>query len=459
MNKSHIATLIENHRTFFASGTTRDISFRIEQLKTLRRMIKDNEQAFFRALRQDLGRNDFESYGGDTEITVNLIDYVLKNIRSWVKPRRVRTSLVYFSAKSFVIPEPLGTTLIIGPWNFPVQLMLSPLTGAIAAGNCAVLKPSHASAATSSLLVKLIRAYFDSRFISCVEGDRESARILLEEQFDHIFFTGGPAAGKVVMAAAAKHLTPVTLELGGKNPCIVDADTDLDITARRITWGKFYNNGQSCVAVDYLLVDKRIKHELLNRIVKNVHDWYGPDPAKSTNYGRIINETHFDRVYRLMGKGTIICGGQGDRASRYIAPTVIDGITGSEPIMEDEIFGPLLPVIEYETLDQAISSVNSRPKPLALYFFSRSRAMQERVLRETSSGGGCINDTVIHETADRLPFGGVGMSGMGKYHGKATFDTFSHERAFMRSGFILAADALLRYPPYQDHLKWLRKIY
>jgi aldehyde dehydrogenase (NAD+) len=457
MDRSHIAVLIENQRTFFASGRTRDVSFRIEQLKTLRKMIKENEPELFRALRQDLGRNDFESYGGDTEITVNLIEYVLKHIRSWTKPRRVSTALVYFPARSFVMPEPLGTTLIIGPWNFPVQLMLSPLTGAIAAGNCAVLKPSHAAVATSSLLVKLISAYFDSSFISCVEGDRESARMLLEERFDHIFFTGGPSAGKVVMAAAAKHLTPVTLELGGKNPCIVDADTDLDITARRVSWGKFYNNGQSCVAVDYLLADKRIKQELLNRIVKNVGDWYGPDPAKSPNYGRIINETHFDRLLRLLGKGTVICGGRGDRASRYIAPTVIDGITGSEPIMEDEIFGPLLPVIEYDTLDQAISFVNSRPKPLALYIFSRDRATQKRVLHETSSGGGCINDTVVHETTDRLPFGGVGTSGMGKYHGKATFDTFSHERAFMKNGFLL--DVFLRYPPYKDHLKWLRKLF
>ncbi len=457
MDKSSLTNLIENHRAFFASGKTRDVSFRIEQLKTLRRMIKENEQEFFRALKQDLGRNDFESYGGDTEITVNLIDFVLRNIRSWVKPRRVRTALVYFPARSFVIPEPLGTTLIIGPWNFPVQLILSPLTGAIAAGNCAVLKPSHASAATSDLLVKLVRSYFNSRFISCVEGDRASASMLLEERFDHIFFTGGPSAGKVVMTAAAKHLTPVTLELGGKNPCIVDADTDLDVTARRVTWGKFYNNGQSCVAVDYLLVDKKIKHELLKRIVRQLHDWYGPDPAKSPSYGRIINEAHFGRLSRLMDRGTIITGGERDRASRYIAPTVIDGITGSEPIMVDEVFGPLLPVMEYEALDQAIAFVNSRPKPLALYIFSRNRTTQERVLRETASGGGCINDTVIHETTDCLPFGGVGMSGMGKYHGKATFDTFSHERAFMRNGFLF--DVFLRYPPYKDHLKWLRKIF
>lgn len=457
MDRLQITELLNNHRAFFASGKTKDPAFRIEQLKVLRKAIIDNEQAIFAALKQDLHRHDFESYGGDTAIVINVIDYTLRHLKAWVKPKRVRTPLLYFPSKSRLIHEPYGTALIIGPWNFPMQLMLAPLAGALAAGNCVLLKPSPVAPHTSRLLTKMISTHFEPAYVSCVEGDRDTAQLLLEERFDCIFFTGGQAAGRSVMAAAAKHLTPVMLELGGKNPCIVDADTRLDYTARRIAWGKFWNAGQSCVAVDYLLVQKSVKQELLDRLVKCVRDWYGPDPSRSPDYCRIVNEMHFDRLSRLLGQGTIVAGGQTDRASRYLAPTIIDGLTGAEPIMEDEIFGPLLPIIEYEDTAQAIAMVNARPKPLALYFFSRNRKLQERVLRETSSGGGCINDTVIHETSAYLPFGGVGASGMGKYHGKAGFDAFSHERGIITSGFLF--DIPFRYPPYKDHLKWVRKIF
>jgi aldehyde dehydrogenase (NAD+) len=357
---------------------------------------------------------------------------------------------------SSVVREPYGVALIIGPWNFPFQLTFSPLVGAMAAGNCALLKPPIATPHSSRVIAKIIGDHFEPAYISVVEGGAETGQMLLEEKFDYIFFTGGPATGRLVMQAAAKHLTPVTLELGGKNPCIVDVDTHLDYTARRIVWGKFFNAGQSCVAIDYLLVDKAIKKQLLDRIVTYIPEFYGADPSLSTDYARIVDETHFDRLSRLLGQGKIIIGGQADRASRYIAPTVIDGITGHEPIMEDEIFGPLLPVIGYDDLTEAIAMINARPKPLALYFFSQDKEKQTRVLSETSSGGGCINDTVIHETTG-LPFGGVGESGMGTYHGKASFDTFSHERSIIKSGFLL--DIKLRYPPYKDHLKWLRKIF
>lgn len=457
MERSEILRLLHGHRSYFASGATKDLSFRREQLLILKKALQDCEHALFHALKADLGKPAFEAYGGETAIVVGEIDHALKHLRCWAKPRRVRTPLSYFPATCFIHPEPFGVALIIGPWNFPVQLMLTPLVAALAAGNCALLKPSISTPHTSHLIAKLVQEHFDPACVSVVEGGAETAQALLAEKFDHIFFTGGVATGRLVMAAAAKHLTPVTLELGGKNPCIVDAGTDLDITARRIAWGKFFNAGQSCVAVDYLLVDRRVKQELLSRVIACIEAFYGEDPSRSPDLARIVSEQHFDRLLALLGQGEVLIGGGSDRASRYIAPTIIDGITGNEPIMEDEIFGPLLPVITYDDLSEAIDFVNARPKPLALYFFSRDRARQEKVLRETSSGGGCINDTVIQETVTRLPFGGVGDSGMGKYHGKAGFDTFSHDRSIVRNSFLI--DIFLRYPPYRDHLKWLKRLF
>ena len=457
MDRTAIRQLLHDHRSCFASGVTKDLSFRREQLRVLKKALLACERPLFDALKEDLGKPAFEAYGGETAIVVSEIDHAVRRLRTWSRPKRVRTPLSYFPATCAIHPEPFGVALIIGPFNFPVQLMLSPLVGAIAAGNCAVLKPADSTPRTSAILAKLVRENFDPAYVSLIEGGAETAQALLAERFDHIFFTGGPATGKLVMAAAARHLTPVTLELGGKNPCIVDADTHLDIAARRIVWGKFFNAGQSCVAVDYLLVDRRVKHELLSRIIACLEVFYGKDPSRSPDFARIVNEAHFDRLLALLGQGDVLTGGASDRASRYIAPTVIDDIIGNEPIMEDEIFGPLLPVITYDDLSGAIDFVNVRPKPLALYVFSRDKARQERVLRETSSGGGCINDTVIHETVTGLPFGGVGDSGMGKYHGKASFDTFSHDRSIVRNNFLL--DIFLRYPPYRDHLKWLKRLF
>ena len=457
MTATSIKKLLHDHRFYFATGITKGLSFRLEQLRVLRKAVTDNEAAIFHTLKEDLGKPAFEAYGGESAIVLHEIDEALRHLRCWSKPRRVRTPLAYFPAGSFIYPVPFGVALIIGPWNFPVQLMLAPLVGAMAAGNCAVLKPSPAAPRTSHIITKLIAENFDPAYVSVVEGGAETAQALLHERFDHIFFTGGVATGRLVMAAAAKFLTPVTLELGGKNPCIVDADVHLDIAARRIVFGKFFNAGQSCVAVDYVLVDRRIKRELLSRILKQVVEFYGEDASRSPDFCRIVNEQHFDRLLRLLHAGDIVIGGKSDRAGRYIAPTVIDGITGSEPIMEDEIFGPLLPVIVYDDLSEAIAFVNSRPKPLAFYFFSRDKARQERVLAGTSSGGGCINDTVVHFTVTGLPFGGVGDSGMGKYHGKASFETFTHDRSIIRNNFLV--DVFLRYPPYKDHLRWLRKLF
>jgi len=456
MDKPQLIRLVDNHRAYFAEGKTRDLSFRIGKLRILRKAIIENEQAIFDTLKADLNRPAFEAYGGDTAIVVNEIDHAMKHLAGWTKPKKVRTPLAYFPSKSYTLSEPYGVTLIIGPWNFPVQLMLTPLVGAIAAGNCALLKPSIAAARTSRLLTNIIGEIFDPAFVSIVEGGAETARMLLDERFDHIFFTGGLAVGRLVMIAAAKNLTPVTLELGGKNPCIVDANSHLDYTARRIVWGKYFNAGQSCVAVDYLLVQKRVKHALLDKLVNCIHQFYGSDPSQSPDFCRIIDNAHFTRLEGLLGSGSIVTGGRADRASRYIAPTIIDGIFGHEPIMQEEIFGPLLPVIEYDDISQAISFVNGMPKPLALYFFSRDKGLQDRVLRETAAGGGCINDTVIQETTF-LPFGGTGPSGIGKYHGKASFDAFSNEKSIIKSGFLF--DFPLRYPPYKNHLKWLRKIF
>ncbi len=449
--------LVAGQRSFFASGLTRDLAFRREQLRLLRKAVAGSEDLLFQALKQDLGKPAFEAYAGESAIVVNEIDAALRRLRSWSRPVRVRTPIAFFPARSSIVPEPYGVALIIGPWNFPVQLMLAPLVSALAAGNCAVLKPSADAPHTSRVLLRIIEEHFDPAHVAVVEGGAETAHLLLAEKFDYIFFTGGPATGRIVMAAAAKQLTPVTLELGGKNPCIVDADTPLDIAARRIVWGKFFNTGQSCVAVDYLLADRRIKEELLSHLVRRIRLFYGDDPSRSPDYGRIVNDRHFERLRTLIPAHNIVIGGETDRAARYIAPTVIDNVTGAEPFMEDEIFGPLLPVLSYDSLEDALEFVNSRPRPLALYLFTRDRRRQEQVLRGAISGGGCINDTVIHETMSSLPFGGVGDSGVGNYHGRAGFDTFSHHRSIVRNGFF--PGDLFRYPPYRDRLKLLRRLF
>jgi aldehyde dehydrogenase (NAD+) len=337
-----------------------------------------------------------------------------------------------------------------------VQLALAPVAGALAAGNCAVLKPSPLAPATSRLLAELFARRLDPAVATVVEGGVEVAELLLEERLDYLFFTGSAATARQVMAAAARHLTPVTLELGGKCPCIVDAEVDLDVAARRIVWGKFFNAGQTCVAVDYLLVDRRIRPALVDRVAATVREFYGDDPARSPDLARIVDDRHFDRLVRLLERGRIVVGGGSDRARRFLAPTVIDGISPEDPVMEEEIFGPVLPVLEYGELSEAIAFVNARPPPLALYFFSRDDRLQERVLRETSAAG-CINDTILQQTSTELPFGGAGESGMGAYHGKASFELFSRPRSVVRRAFGL--DVKLRYPPYAGKLRWFRKVF
>lgn len=454
LTQSTTSNIISKQRQFFNTNQTKDIDFRIEKLKRLKQAILEHEAALEKALKADLGKPEFETYATELALCLEEINYTLKYLKSWTKPKRISTSFIHLPASSRVYFEPLGVVLIIGTWNYPLQLIISPLVGAIAAGNCAILKASEVAANTSHLLAEIIPKYFDSSFVAVVEGGKEETQQLLEEKFDHIFFTGSTKIGKIIMSAAAKHLTPVTLELGGKSPCIVDADTHLEYTARRIVWGKFINVGQSCVSPDYLLVDSKIKKDLLERIKQCIRDFYGVTPLTSPDYGRIISQNHFNRLCELLGVGDIIIGGDTDPTERYIAPTVIDEVDWDAPVMQEEIFGPILPVLEYTDLSEAIALVNARPKPLALYFFSNNKQHQQRVLQETTSGGACINDTMLHMAFPTLPFGGVGDSGMGRYHGKASFETFSHQKSVLNRSFLL--DLKLRYAPYKGKLKLLK---
>lgn len=450
------AAIADTQRSFFRRGLTREIGFRAKQLTALRSMIVRHEDDVLQALNRDLGRPMAEGYATEIGIVLHEIDVALKNLASWAKPHRVRTPLILFPGSSWVYPEPYGSVLIIAPWNYPFQLAMSPLVGALAAGNCAVVKPSEMAPHTSCLIADMISSEFDRSYVAAIEGGAEETKALLEQRFDYIFFTGGAHVGKLIMAAAARHLTPVTLELGGKNPCIVDASADLDTAARRIAWGKFVNAGQTCIAPDFVVAQKAIKPALLARLSKAIGCFYGSEPKASPDFGRIVNAHHFGRLHALLGDGTIITGGEADAAQRYIAPTIIDGISWDDAIMQEEVFGPILPVLDFDELETALGALEVRPKPLALYFFSEDRERQEQVLRRLSSGGACINDTFAQLVNLRLPFGGVGDSGMGSYHGRAGFNTFSHIKSVVkRSTWI---DPAMKYPPYRTPLSILRRV-
>ncbi|HEY9780159.1 MAG TPA: aldehyde dehydrogenase [Leptolyngbyaceae cyanobacterium] len=452
-----ISDIICQQRKFFNTGKTKDIGFRITQLKNLQKAVIDHEAAIIAALKTDLHKSEFETYTTEIALCKKEINYALKQIANWTKPKKANIPLEQLPGFGRIYPEPLGVVLIISPWNYPFQLIIAPLVGAIAAGNCAILKPSEIAAHTSKLLADILPKYFDPAYIAVVEGGVEISQQLLAEKFDHIFFTGGTTIGRKVMEAAAKHLTPVTLELGGKSPCIVDADTNIEYTARRITWGKFINAGQTCVAPDYLLVEQSIKQELLDKIQKCIGEFLGEQPATSPDYARIINQKHFNRLVEFIQYGKTIIGGESNSSELYIAPTVLDSVSLESPLMQEEIFGPILPVLTYSDISEAIAIVNQRPKPLALYLFSHNKNLQRRVLQSTSSGSVCINDTVMQFAVPGLPFGGVGSSGMGKYHGKASFDTFSHYKSVLNRSLIL--DVKLRYAPYtKTKLQLLKRI-
>lgn len=454
MEKEQINKLVEKQRKFFASGLTKDINFRKEKLMSLYNAIKRNEQLVMDALIQDLNKSEYEAYMSEVGVVLAEISFILKNLRKWSKPKRVGTSITQAPGKSFIYYEPYGVALVISPWNYPFQLALAPLIGAIASGNTVILKPSNYSLHTSKIVKTIIEEVFDEKYVAVVEGGREENTALLEQRFDYIFFTGSVAVGKVVMQAASKYLTPITLELGGKSPCIVDETADLKMAARRIVWGKFLNAGQTCIAPDYLLVNKKIKDELLVLMKEEIISFYGLDPLCCAFFPKIISKKHYDRLIKL-AKDEEIYYGFGKNGEQ-IAPTILNNVSWDAPIMQEEIFGPLLPVIEFEDLLETLEKVKNKEKPLALYLFTKDKKIEKKVLEEISFGGGCINDTVLHFSSKTLPFGGVGNSGMGSYHGKYSFQTFSHKKSILKKTSFL--DIPLRYPPFNKETSFLKRI-
>ena len=452
------ADVVTRLRASFESGRTRPLSYRHRQLEGLGRFLKEREGEIEKALHDDMGRPSFEAYPSEIALIVAELALARRKLTSWAKPERVSTAMACQPGRSFIYREPLGVVLIIGPWNYPLQLLLLPLVGAIAAGNVAVVKPSELAPATSRLIARRLPEYLDAGCVSVVEGGAPETTALLAERFDHIFFTGGETVARIVMHAAAKHLTPVTLELGGKSPCIVDRHTDLQVAARRIVWGKFYNAGQTCVAPDYVLAHKDIEEPLLAKLKQTLHEFFGDDPRAVGDYGRIINERHFERLMSLLpGSGEIVTGGIGFAADRYIAPTILRNTSSEAPVMASEIFGPILPVLKVQDVEHAIAFVNARAKPLALYVFTSDATVQAKVLDRTTSGGVTVNHTLLHLVNHSLPFGGVGPSGMGAYHGRATFETFSHRKSVLVKRTWL--DPWFFYPPYNAAKKsWVRRI-
>jgi aldehyde dehydrogenase (NAD+) len=444
-------------RNTFSTGKSKDIHWRIAQLKQIKKMVVEQQQAIFSAMQQDLGRCNMESWTAELGGVLSEVEHALKHIKKWTKARKVPTPIVAQPGSSYILPEPVGTVLIIGAWNYPLLLVLNPLVAAIAAGNCAVIKPSELSAQVSTLLARLLPEYLDNDAIQLVEGAVPETTELLRHQFEHIIFTGGEVVGKIVMRAAAEFLTPVTLELGGKSPCIVDSTTDLDVTAARIVWSKWMNAGQTCVAPDYILVEKAFATKLIDAIKGKLQAFYTEDVVSSKDYGRIVNEHNFARIMGYLDGQTIVHGGKSDPNTRFIEPSIILDPPLHSAIMQEEIFGPILPIITVDSIQQSIGFVNARPKPLALYLFSKDQQFEQQVLQTTSAGMVCVNDGFMFAANPYLAFGGVGSSGMGAYHGQIGFDNFSHLKTVMKRSFMF--DIALRYPPYTDtKFKWLKKL-
>lgn len=449
---------INKQREYFSTGETKDINFRIEKLKKLRDVLKSEEDKVFEALKKDLMKSSFESYVTEVAMVYDEINMHIKNIKKWSKKRRVKTPLVQFPAKSFIQLEPYGVVLIIGPFNYPFMLTMDPLIGAIAAGNTAVIKPSESAPETSKILKEILEKVFDEKYVLHVNPERgkEVVEELLKEKFDYIFFTGSATVGKIVMKAASQYLTPVTLELGGKSPCIIDKDCKLELAARRIVWGKLLNSGQTCVAPDYLYVHKEIEEEFIKKLEEEIKNQFGNNPLESEDYSKMVNEREFNRVLSYIDKEKLVFGGNYNRKTFQIEPTILKNVTWDDPVMEREIFGPIFPILTFENLDEVLKVVNSKDKPLALYYFSEDKNKIEKVLNSTSSGGVTINDTIVHVSSSYLPFGGVGNSGMGEYHGKYSFDLFSNKKGVMNRKTFL--DLKIRYAPFQNKLTIVKKI-
>ncbi len=447
MTETEIRQIVENQRTYFYTGATLPLSHRIEALKKIQSYILTHEAEIGKAIRKDLGKSDFESYMCETGLVLSEITYMLKHIRSFAKEKNVLTPLAQFHSKSFKKPSPYGVALIMSPWNYPFLLTIDPLIDALAAGNTVVLKPSAYSPYTSAVIQSMIEECFDTRYVAVITGGRAENTCLLNEHFDYIFFTGSQTVGKEVMRHAAAHLTPVTLELGGKSPCIVEESANIKLAARRIVFGKYLNCGQTCVAPDYIYCDRKIKDQLLAEIKRQIKRQFRSEPLTNKNYGKIINEKHFDRITKLIDSSKVVFGGKCDRTTLKIEPTVMDHVTFDDAVMQEEIFGPILPILTYDSLDQAIHKINSMPHPLALYVFTSDKTAARKVTARCGFGGGCINDTIIHLATSEMGFGGFGESGMGSYHGKDGFHTFSHYKSIVDKKTWL--DLPMRYQPYR----------
>lgn len=457
MNEQEIQKLIARQRRCFRSGFTLSLKNRVAALTRLERLVTEHETELQDALRLDLGKSAAESYMCETGLLLNEIRYLRRHLPLWMRDRLVPTPLAQFCSRSYQKPSPYGVTLIMSPWNYPLLLTLEPLADALAAGNTAVLKPSAYSVHTSRLLERLIRAYFPAALVAVVTGGRAENEALLEQHFDYIFFTGSKSVGRLVMEKASAHLTPVTLELGGKSPCIVDQTADLPTAARRIVFGKFLNCGQTCVAPDYILCDIRVKNRLIEELIRQIRLQFGERPLENETYSHIINEKHFLRLLNLMNPAKTVFGGRSDADALKIEPTLLDRVTWRDDVMQEEIFGPILPILTYTSIEEAIRTVNERPHPLALYLFTRNRRTADRVLTRCSFGGGCVNDTIIHLATPYMGFGGFGESGMGSYHGKAGFETFSHFKSIVDKKN--RPDLPMRYQPYSEGKRRLVKLF
>lgn len=456
VNREYVLQILKEQREYFQKQETKGINFRIKQLNNLKKAIKDNEKLIIQALYKDLHKSEFEAYATEIGYLYDSIGYFTKNLKKWAKVKRVKTPMVHLGTKSYIYPEPYGTVLIIGPFNYPFQLVFEPLIGAISAGNCAVIKPSEFTPNVSIIVCKIIKEIFDENYIRVIEGGKEVTSKLINSPFDYIFFTGSVNVGKIVMEAASKNLIPVTLELGGKSPCIVDNNANIELAAERIVWGKFMNVGQTCVAPDYVLVHKDVRRHLVDKIIEMVKEFYGGNPKNSEDYGRIVNTSQAERLIKLIDNNKVVFGGSYDLEELYIEPTIMEEITWDHRIMEEEIFGPILPIIDYDNLNEAIKRINSKSKPLALYLFTENREVEKIVLESISFGGGCINDTITHLASPHLPFGGVGNSGIGSYHGLKSFETFSHMKSVLKKSSRISLKFI--FPPYtKEKVELLRK--
>jgi aldehyde dehydrogenase (NAD+) len=445
MEKEEIRLIIEAQQKYFATGRTFDISYRLEILKKLRRLIIQHEQEIVDALWKDFHKPEFEVIGTESRFVLKELNHAIRKLRSWARYERVRTPIVHFLSHSYIVPQPYGQVLVLSPWNFPFQLAFLPLLGALAAGNCVILKVSRQVPEIAAVMEKIL-SHFPRELVAMINGDHTISDFLLDQKFDYIFFTGSSRVGKHVMRKAAENLTPVSLELGGKNPCVITADAKLGFAAKRIAWGKFINAGQTCICTDYLLIDNKVKDKFLQLIAREIKSFYGDNPESSNDFARVINAESVNRISELLKNSKIVTGGKTDPGLRYIAPTVITDVKPDDPIMQEEIFGPVLPVIGFDDFEEVYGIIEKNPKPLATYIFSGNKKLIKEFLMKTRAGSAGVNETVMQIASPYLPYGGVGSSGMGRYHGKKSFDTFSNHRSVLVKSNLL--DIWLRYPPY-----------